>query len=251
MKSDAISRETDELIWLVAESADPQAEADFVQRYPQHAEALRLRKSMVSRLKGAKPAPPIATHFVPTRPKQTHKYWLVPLGAGLLVGLAMASYQVVRFINSEPEAPRAREVVNLPPSPVPTQPRRPEVQPAPNDSYNLGTAPHPEEPAAEDAMVVIRVDGARLYACIEAIKSKGVNVKIMPGLEDAPLLLKPNGDDGTLSLSPMAMLKAVQAAADFELLDAGPDGLLALPKDKTTVLDDKGGRPVESRGDGN
>lgn len=252
MKAEAISREVDELIWHVAESGDAQMEADFLQRYPQHSAHLNARKNLVGSFRSAKPVSPIATHFEPNRVAARPRYWLAPLAAGLLIGLAIASYQVVKFTQSDRSGP-ATTIIVTPQSPVPTPRDGSEMNSVPtgDSRYEAGTGPRPDSPESDEALVVIKADGASLFSAIAAIKDKGVKVEIMPGLEDAPISLEPNRDDGTLALEPLTMLKAVRIAAGFELVDAGPDGYLALPRDKTTIVGGKDARPVETGSGGN
>ena len=102
-----------------------------------------------------------------------------------------------------------------------------------------GQCPRPDEVRGDDGLVVLKVDGASLFAALGAIRAKGVQVEIMPGLEDMPITLAANRDDGTIALDPVAMLNAVQAASGFDLVSNGPDGYMALPSDRTTIIDEE------------
>lgn len=237
--AERISQQIDELVWKVAESDDSALEADLVQRYPHLRAELATRKAMVDVFRSARPVPPIATRFVPTRVAVRPRYWLVPLAAGLLMGLAFASYQVVKFSQSAPKR-SVTKIIVPPQSPTPMPPDGHVIKPTPTPNSNLapGTAERPEEVGPSDGLVVIATNGATLFGAIEAIRAKGLKIEIMPGLQDAPITLEANQDDGTLALDPQAMLQAVRAAAGFELVDGGPDGYMALPSEKTTVVGD-------------
>lgn len=244
MKAETITREVDELIWQVAESGDAKMYADFLQRYPQHAAILEARKKLVFNMRSAKPVAPVATHFAPTRRAARPRYWLAPLAAGLLVGLAMASYQVVKYRQSAPSEPHTTIVVN-PQSPVPTPRDGREMRSIPTGEQDPGIGVRPIDETYEDSLVTITVEGATLFGALAAIQGTGLKIEIMPGLEDAPITLAPNRDDGTLALAPLAMLETIRAAAGFELINAGPDGYLALPRDKTKIIGGKEARSVE------
>ncbi|MDQ2986296.1 MAG: hypothetical protein M3R13_06180 [Armatimonadota bacterium] len=236
--AERISQQIDELVWKVAEAGDSALEADLVQRYPHLRAELATRKAMVDVFRSARPVSPIATRFVPTRAAVRPRYWLVPLAAGLLMGLAFASYQVVKFGQSAPKKSVSKVIVPpQSPTPVPPDGRAIQAGPPPNSNLAPGTAERPEEVRSTDGLVVIATNGATLFGAIESIREKGLKIEIMPGLQDAPITLEPNQDDGTLALEPQAMLQAVRAAAGFELVDGGPDGYMALPSDKTNVVD--------------
>jgi len=250
MKAENLSREVDDLIWQVSESGDSRLETEFLQRYPQHAAALDARKQVVRSMRAAKPVAPIATHFVPTQQVRRARLWLAPLAAGLLIGLAMASYQIVKYTQSAPSEPKTTIVVN-PQSPIPTPRDGSEMRSVPTGEQDPGIGARPTDDTLREPLVVIKVDGATLFAALAAIQGAGTRIEIMPGLEDAPITLEPNRDDGTLALAPLAMLHTVQTAARFELVDAGPDGYLALPSDKTTIIGGKDARPIETGSNGN
>ncbi|MEO7454384.1 MAG: hypothetical protein ABIV13_06445 [Fimbriimonadales bacterium] len=236
---DKITHDIDELIWRVAEAGDTELTADFLRRYPNLATALSSRQAMVDSMRGARPVPPIATRFVPSTPARANRrpLWLGPLAAGLLVGLALASYQIVKYAQSAPKDPEKTLVVN-PQSPTPT-PRDGRVitpTPTPNSNYGPGTAPRPDETTDDDGLVVLHTNGTTLFGALNAIKGKGLRLEIMPGVEDMPITLTANRDDGTIALEPLQMLRAVKAAAGFELVDNGPEGLLILPAENTNVI---------------
>jgi hypothetical protein len=238
-----IPEHIDELLWRVAETRDTDLTADFLRRYPAMRPQLATREAMVDALKGARPVPPIATTFTPSAAlAPRRKLWLAPLAAGLLIGLAIASYQVVKFANAEPRQPE-KKVVVVPqsPTPKPIDGRQIHASPSTDSRYAPGTAPRPEDPRNDDGLVVLKTDTS-LFAALAAIKAKGVDIQLMPGLEDMPLTLAPNRDDGTLALEPLSMLQAVKAAGGFEMVDNGPEGILILPTEKTTVIGGEGSR---------
>jgi len=247
MKTDAITREVDELIWQVAESHDPKMEAEFRQRYPQLSAVLADRVRLVGSLRSAKPVAPIATRFAPKRTAKAPKFWLAPLAAGLLIGLAAASYQIVKFVSSEPAEPKATAPIERQ-SPVPKPTVERELRQVPTGETPPRVAP---TVAPEESLASIPVEGATLFGALEAVEQAGIKIQRMPGLEDAPISLSANMDDGTLALPPFEMLKAIQQAAGFEMVDGGPDGYFILPSDRTQKLDNKPARPVEAEGDGN
>lgn len=249
---DKIPFEMDELLWRVAEARDADLTADFLRRYPTMQPQLSTRQAMVDSMRAARPVPPIATRFAPSAARASRsKLWLAPLAAGLLLGLAIASYQVVKF-SRQPTQP-GRTTIVVPQSPVPTPKDGRVVGPTPADNFPHapGTGPRPDDTRTDDGLVVLKAEGTSLFAAIAAIRKKGVTVEIMPGLEDMPLKLTPNRDDGTFALEPLAMLHAVKAAAGFELVDGGPDGFMALPSERTTVIGGESERVRRLETDGN
>jgi hypothetical protein len=235
------------MLWRLAENADAAERADFLARRPELENELLSREQMVGKLRSARPVAPIPTKFFPSAAVRPRPMWLAPLAAGLLVGLAFASYQIVRSNQAEPKAAPAKRTV-VPQSPIPKlgDDSRLEVRKV-DPTVSPGTSERPTEYSASD-LVVIDVKSATLFATLEAIRGKGIKVQAMPGLEDKPIVLEPNHDDGKLELPALQMLTAVQKAADFELVDAGPDGYLALPKDKTSRVGSESGTV---RNDGN
>jgi hypothetical protein len=170
------------------------------------------------------------------------------VAVGLLVGIAIASYQVAKFMQGpvEPE----RKVVVVPQSPVPTPSDGRVITPTapPNSNFDPGTQPRPEETDSDDGLVVLATNGTTLFGALGAIRDKGVQIEIMPGVEDMPITLSANRDDGTIALEPMQMLQAVKNAAGFQLLDNGPEGLLILPAEKTTVIEGEATPRVREHG---
>jgi hypothetical protein len=227
----------DELLWRVAEAKDADLTADFLRRYPAMESQLAARSAMVDSIRGARPVPPIATRFVPAAAAAPRpRFWIAPVAVGLLVGLAIASYQIAEFAQG-PEISEPDRVV-VPQSPIPTPGDGRVITPTqpPTTNYDPGTVARPEELPTDDRLVVLSVNGTTLFGALNAIKEKGVNLEIMPGVEDMPLTLAANRDDGTIALEPMQMLQAVKTAAGFELVDNGPEGLLILPSENTTVI---------------
>lgn len=241
---DKLNEQIDGLIWQVAESGDDAARADFELRYPEHRAALATRVAMVDVLRAAKPVSPIPTRFVPAR-KPASRRWLVlaPLAAGLLIGVALAAFQIGKMSGS-PEGPANPEPAPNYVSPTPTPRENNSVAPPINAGPNLGTAPRDTIQPADTGMVVLPIETS-LFAALSAVRDKGVKVEIMPGVEDKGITLQPNRDDGTLALEPAAMLQAIKAAAGVEVVDAGPDGYLVLPSERTTITDPNRVRPED------
>ena len=242
----------DELLWRVAETNDSDLTADFLRRYPTMGSQLATRHAMVGAIREARPVPPIATKFVPSPAAAPRRnLWLAPIAAGLLIGIAIASYQIAKYNQLAPSGPEKKATV-VPQSPVPT-PRDGRVitpTPTPNSNYDPGTQPRPEEPVNDDGLVVLRTD-TTLFAALGAIRQKGVLIEIMPGLEDMPLTLTANREDGSVALEPLQMLQAVKAAAGFEMVDNGPEGILILPSENTTIIGGESGRVRPTDVDGN
>ena len=234
--SEHIPQNIDEMLWRTAESADANLRSEFLSSHPSYAQELAAREGVVDAMRAARPVAPIATRFSPAVRPRTVRLWLAPLAAGLLMGLALASYQIVRFNQSAPKrsAPK-QEVVIRPPIPQPRGSARRDSMPVPNSAISPGTSERPPVEIADD-MVALDPKGATLFAALQAIRAKGVKIQAMPGLEDGPITLESNREDGFIELPAMQMLTAVQKAADFELVDAGPDGYLALPKDRTSRI---------------
>ena len=235
--ADKIPTNIDELLWRVAEARDADLTADFLRRYPTMRPHLSTREAMVDSLRSARPVPPIPTRFVPASAPvlRRSRFWLAPVAVGLLVGIAIASYQIAKF-SQAPTQPE-KKVVVVPQSPVPTPSEGRVIAPPPKTNYDPGTQPRPEEPMNDGGLVVLSVNGTTLFGALGAIREKGVQLEIMPGVEDMPITLSANRDDGTIALEPLQMLQAVKNAAGFQLLDNGPEGLIILPAEKTTIIE--------------
>jgi len=252
MKADRLPTHIDELLWRVAESRDADLTADFLRRYLAMTAQLATREAMVDSLKGARPVPPIPTRFVATSAAATRRprYWLAPVAVGLLVGIAVASYQIAKFSQGPTQPEKPTVVAPESPVPTPSDGRAITPNPRPNTNYDPGTVARPDELTNDDGLVILNVNGATLFRALASIEAKGVQLEIMPGVEDMPLTLTANRDDGIIALEPMQMLQAVQTAAGFEMVDNGPEGLLILPAEQTTVIGERDprARPYDSGG---
>lgn len=231
-----MNKAIEELMWAVAESGDPRAEADFIARYPQMRPQLATRKAMHEVLRNAKPEtvapPPFRESYRPA----ARARWLVPAAAILLFGVAFGAYSVTRMLTGKPPQPVVRGPVLAPEHPAPPQAIPLNIPPVNDD---LGTAPRPT-PSPEAGNVVVEADRLTLFSAIDAVRKQAhIQIEVMPGVEDTKLVAAANHPDGTLSMAPKDLLDLAEAGAPIRVFDAGPDGYLILPMDKVENADSR------------
>jgi hypothetical protein len=230
-----MNKAIEELMWAVAESDDPRAEADFIARYPQMRAQLATRKAMHEVLRNAKPDPSVPPPFREPRPVAPRTRWLVPAAAILLFGVAFGAYSVTRMLTAKAQEPVVRRPL-LAPRQRPTQPQAIPLD-IPQQNDDLGIARRPVPPS-ETGNVVVEADKLTLFSAIDAVRKQAhIQIEVMPGVEDSKLIAAANRPDGTLSLAPKDLLDLAEAGAPIRVFDAGPDGYLILPMDKVENAD--------------
>ena len=115
-----IPREMDELMWSVAEADDPQATAEFGERYPDLRVEMTKRVKMVRGLKGSRPRSR-AERFVPVQTVRRFgptKLAVAGVTALVLVSVGFASYAVFQITRKQDSntAPIGPAASNTPPA---------------------------------------------------------------------------------------------------------------------------------------
>jgi len=189
-----IPPEIDQMIWTVAEQGNPNAETEFLRRYPLYREELLRRKAAVSGLKKSNPhAAPVAKavpRFVPREVPKAKPAPRLVLAVGLLglLTLAVASYTVTSMLTP---APAQHVIVPEPPAPVRTDPVVPYVPPVVRQEtphnpvtppLNTGTPPEFQTPRYMRPKTLV-VKKAGLVDVLRLIEGEtGMRVVVAPGM---------------------------------------------------------------------
>lgn len=228
-----IPADVERLMWLVAESNDPQAIADFEQRFPDFRYELAQRRRMVSDLKGAKTGG-IASVPIPafklrsqTRTAPPKQVWIATGFA--LAALAVASYSVTVWLNSAPSKLPAPPVVqtDTPKAPnyVQYSPSQEQQIPPKVETPPQSPAPTPEpEPSTADRPKTVKMSNTSLVAALKMIGSEaGYSVEIAPGFQDQKVTL--DYENATTS----EILKDLGIQYTFTAFDQGDGTIIIVP----------------------
>lgn len=200
-----IPPEIEALIWSIAESRDPQAIAEFENRFPEHRLELLKRVNAVQSLRQAKgPTPNRPVVFIPT-PNQPPilRFGRYGLTAAALAGVAFASYWVFGLVSQPPPAPKpgmgGTAQTGVAPSPVNPPLRKadapmsgvsrvPQEDSRPGMS-NLPVNPNPIEPKRlpkpSEKPLTIHVERANLLTILDGIAAQaGWQLEVAPGTPD-------------------------------------------------------------------
>jgi hypothetical protein len=204
-----ISRELDDLMWLVAEGEDPQAIAEFEARYPDLRPALARRIAAVEALRAAGKSRRRSEGIPPFRPRRPQPVWMSPRVAAAVGGLALfalagASYLVTSHVfGSQPASVVAHmaappETV-LPEPAITAPPPATEVVPPADpagvfaEAGDLEIAPGPPNRPLQE----IRIDGAPLLTALEAVAElSGLRLEIAPGMPNGVVSVRSGGRTG-------------------------------------------------------
>lgn len=244
-----IPPDVERLMWLIAESNDPQAVTDFESRFPDYRYDLAQRRRMVADLKGAKGAKsseiPIPS-FQPRAPRPAANPKQIWIAATLgLAALAVASYSITRWINTPVEKPTPPPVVKTGNNSFPDQGNvvyKP-VQPSTADNHT-GTAPNQaqtpvqnQEPVGEQRKTV-KMSNTSLVAALKLIGAEsGYNVDIAPGFQDQKVSI--DYEDTT----PSEILKDLGRRYAFTAFDQGDGTIIIVP-----AVDDGSNPPSDPNG---
>ncbi len=190
-----VPREIDELMWVVAETGDPETCEQFLERYPEFAAELDQRVKMVSNLRGSRPkkSPSLfvprenVRHFGPSR--------LAVAGVAMLVlaSVTFATFATVQFVNSKRSQPplieKQPEIIFNPPNfPVPeaTTGTLPDGTGL-NEPLATNQPPITEQTTFDPYLGLITIESEDIQLS-EAIKkiasSAGLDATIAPGFVD-------------------------------------------------------------------
>lgn len=227
----------DDLIWTLAEDGNAIAQDQFRGRYPEYAEALDARITLVKGIKRAK-AP--ATESRPELPKFSPKpnvrpmWTLTPgIAALLLVAVGVASFTIVYF-TSLATRPPVETVKKGPGRPVAVN------FPAANQTTNSvpfkepprvqTPTPQPEDPAYL-RLQSVSFKGANLALGLKAIAAQGgLEITIAPGLSEETIDVSYSG------VTTIEILQDLGEKYRFTPFDQGDGSVLVIPaRDETEV----------------
>ncbi len=235
--------QVDSLMWAVAEKRDPQAIADFTERFPHLQGELTKRIRMVERFKGARVP---AAMSIPAFRVQVHpKPHLTPkwvIGGVSLASLAVASYVVTASLSKPEPAPEEVGTIIQRPAPSRERGRRHVVRPilGEREGMMVRSLPRPDETEkgpdgtekaestpplpAQQRPFSIHVQRATLKTIIEAVCEQAeLKVIIAPGM------LNPEIRIDYENTSPTSILQDLGARYGFTAFDEGGGTLLVIP----------------------
>lgn len=222
-----IHPDIDRMLWLVAESNDPNAVADFNGRFPEHSLELGKRIAMVRDLKGAGKcvaADAVAPRFYAPRnlPSQPLRFrWA--LGAVALACLGFASYffasQALSTRSAGKEAPAA---INEPKPPVTVTYHGPSYEP-PKYDPNSPTPAQQEIPNYLKPQTVASA-GVTLSEALEIIaRTCSLELEVAPGVVEKEVSVNYAGMTG------FEMLEDLGPRCGFTSFDEGNGKVLIIP----------------------
>lgn len=192
-----IAPDVEKLMWMVADSADPQAIADFESRFPELRYELSKRIDMVRELKSSRrlgKSPGQTPHFRPSpAPSPSGTRWKLALAFAALSALAFGSFFVTRsyFGFAKQSEPTTTIVRQSPPTTTPSvvSPKPvPQVQPTPPPSTDSHAEETPSSLAPWDRLQTIRFEKIPLQDALRAIAAQsGLKLEIAPGMPN-PLI---------------------------------------------------------------
>lgn len=243
MKS-RIPQDVERLMWIVAESSDPKAIADFESRFPEFVPELAKRRRMVTDLKGAKTVQPTETripafHLRNTQSNAVPKGMWV-MGGVALAALSVAAYSVTVMLNHKPPVlPKVGTVTTTPVVPPPTTVFVPPKQPTQTQS----TPPPFQNPTSnqppvnnQDQPKTLKLSNTSLLAALKMVgEMAGYRVDIAPGFEDQQVSID------YVQTSTSEMLKDLGMRYGFTAFDQGDGSIIIVP-----AID--GGNPIGDPG---
>lgn len=230
-----IPPEIDQMIWTVAEQGNPNAETEFLRRYPLYREELLRRKAAVSGLKQSNPHSTPAAKAVPRFvPREVPKAKPAPrlvLAVGLLglLTLAVASYTITSMLTPSPVQ---HVVVPEPPTVVRTDPVVPYVPPvvqedthreAVNPPLNTGTPPELVTPRYMRPKTLV-VKKAGLVDVLKLIEGEtGMRVVVAPGMPNPTVAVEYH------DMTAMEMLQDLGQRYQFTPFDQNDGSVVVYP----------------------
>lgn len=227
-----IPPEVDALMWQLAETGNPVAQAEFESRHARYGPELTRRIRMVGELRQAGKTVVHRPTFTPRPAKVAPaSRWAVGAAAGLAV-IAFAAVVFVTTTSREKAIAPAPNPVAYP-SPTPP-PLRSTVPPAPDEkvpdkpSLNDGEVspvdPSPEKPKDYSKPRDIRIEDTQLTAAITLVaQGSGLEVTLAPGFKDRRVSLDYRG------LSAIEILTAMGEQYGFTVFQESEGHLLAVP----------------------
>lgn len=226
-----VPSDVDRLMWLVAESNDPKAIADFESRFAEFGPELARRRRMVSELKGAKSHVSI-DHRIPAFKPRVDAPTPIPKGMWIVAGiafasLAFASYSVFRVNSTQGPIPKPEQVVTQPVETPDTNVYRPVETPPITDPIVKNPPPsvHPTPSTSGQEMPKsLKLSNTSLIAALKMIgEMAGYRVEVAPGFQDQQISI--DYDQITTS----EMLKDLGLRYSFTPFDQGDGTIIIVP----------------------
>lgn len=228
-----IPADVERLMWLVAESNDPAAIADFENRFPAFRTELAVRRRMVADLKGAKSHAGTDYRIPAFQPRATSATG-TKKGTWILVGvafagLAFASYSITRMAAREPVAPPKVEPVVTTPVKLPeTTINAPSNKPYPpiaRGTEDQQVPPNQTQTAPPtENLKDLKLSNTSLVAALKMIgEMAGYRVEIAPGFEDKTVSIDYS------QVTTADMLQDMGRRFGFTAFDQGDRSIIIVP----------------------
>lgn len=235
-----IAPDVEQMMWMVAESADPQAVADFESRFPALRYELSKRIDMVRKLKASGKA--VSTsgsipRFIPRpqaqNPGAMRARWSVAVVA--LSALAFGSFYGTKLLLDKPLSPKTTNVVQVSPGTVPKSPPPVDQTPqVPETQAPAGQGLHPpdDEPVSLpkwQAPNSVKFERIGLAMAIRAIAEQcGLTLDMPPDMPNEDIVVHYQNMTG------IQMLQDMAPQFGFSVFDQGDGKVLVIPaRDET------------------
>lgn len=235
-----IAPDVEKLMWFVAESADPQAVADFESRFPELRYELSKRIDLVRGLKASKKIAASPTSIPAFRPPVSHSQsmamrWKWSIVGVALSALAVGSFVVTRQILNPPYAtPPTGVVMESPPSTIPPRvveengvKRDPEPGILAPDSGQSGVQLPDDEPVAVPTWLrpqTVKFERLGLANALKAIASQcGLNLVMPPDMPNDEIVLDYQ------NMNAFEILADMGSRFGFTAFDQGGGQVLIIP----------------------
>jgi hypothetical protein len=226
-----IPADVERLMWLVAESNDPNAIADFDSRFPEFSSELARRRRMVSDLKGAKASAAVESRIPAFVPRQTQLNppsrgkWIA--GSLALAALAVASYSITTLTTKQPPVlPKVERVNTEPVSPPPTTvyvPPPKKYAPPVENPAPVNPSPNPAI-GNQEPRKTLKLSNTSLTAALKMIgEMEGYRVEVAPGFADQQVSIDYDG------FTTSDMLKDMGQRFGFTPFDQGDGTIIIVP----------------------
>lgn len=219
--------DVDKMLWLVAESDDPHAVADFNGRFPEHSLELGKRIAMVRDLKGAgrrashDALPPRFRAPVQAAPPPARYVWV--LGFAALACLGVASFFFAsRAFSSQGAKPESQVVQDQTAPPETVSYRGPSYEPPKYDP----NSPTPAQPEIADYLKPQSVSsaGITLSEALELIaRTCSLKLEVAPGVNETRVSIN------YANMTGFEMLEDLGPRCGFTSFDEGSGKVLIIP----------------------
>ncbi|HWP31612.1 MAG TPA: hypothetical protein VNK96_07820 [Fimbriimonadales bacterium] len=244
-----IPPELDELLWVAAESDNPETREEFARRYPDLRATLATRRAMVEALRRSKPEALKELKLSFQRPVQkrllrTWRLIAIPAALVLLFALGFAAYFVTNNLQSPTKEQNERisqpDIGTAPQESEPKKGLEPILVPpgetsnAPKMEYEQlqPSLPSPQQPSQTKTVLVVLPKGeTTLLDLLTDISNQShKRFELLPGVQNVRIKVRPVlGDGQPIPLD--EVLAMIERAAPVRIIDNGEEGYLVFPED--------------------